>query len=141
MGMSNAHRSSLENNAVPDKRDKDMAGKPLPFFWAWGLPMMILVATNSMSGFVPLTIIVLIIVAALIWMGTACVHNARRCRRRHCYYSGPIFLIGALAALVVGFHVIDLGPDGLSIVVGVTVVAALATYGTEYIWGPYVGPK
>ena len=126
---------------MPDKHNKDIAARPLPFFWAWGLPMFILVATNFMAGIVPLGIIVLIIVAALTWMGLACVGNARRCLRRHCYYSGPIFLLGALAALVVGFHVIDLGPDGLSIVVGVTVVAALATYGTEYIWGPYVGQK
>jgi hypothetical protein len=38
----------------------------------------------------------LIWAAALAWMGLGCVLNARRCHRRHRYFSGPIFFVGAL---------------------------------------------
>jgi hypothetical protein len=47
---------------------------------------------------------------ALAVMGVACLLNARRCGRIHCYFTGP-FLIGAAAvALAYGagvFHVPD----------------------------------
>jgi hypothetical protein len=127
--------------AVPPEQDKDLSAEPMPFLWAWGVPMFILVATNFVGDYVPVNIIVLVIVASFIWMGMACVWNAKRCRRRHCYYSGPIFLLGAMASLLVGFRLVDFGADGLSIVIGMTILAALSTYGSEFIWGRYVGPK
>ena len=126
---------------MPDQQDQDLSAKLMPFLWAWGVPMFLLVATNFLGDYVPVNIIVLMIAGSFIWMGAACVLNARRCHRRHCYYSGPIFLMGAVASLLVGFRVIDFGPDGLSIVIGVTILGALATYGSEFIWGRYVGQK
>jgi hypothetical protein len=33
------------------------------------------------------------------WMGTGCLLNARRCHRLHCYISGPIFFLGAVATV------------------------------------------
>ena len=30
---------------------------------------------------------------ALIWMGVACILNARRCGRTHCRYTGPYYLV------------------------------------------------
>lgn len=91
-----------------------------------------------MSGFVPLAAIITIMSGALIWMGLACVLNAKRCRRRHCYYSGPIFIIGGIAVLLVGFEVVSLGRDGLILVVGATLTLALLTYLSEPIFGKYV---
>ena len=49
----------------------------------------------------------LIWVALFVWMGTGCILNARRCHRPHCYISGPVFLLGAVARLVGG------GPAGV----------------------------
>ena len=86
----------------------------------------------------PFPIIVFIMSGALFWMGLACVMNAKRCRRRHCYYSGPIFLAGGVAVLFVGFEVVSLGPDGLIMAVGGTFTLALLTYLTEPIFGKYV---
>lgn len=80
----------------------------------------------------------MIISAVFFWMGFACLINARRCRRRHCYYSGPIFLAGGVAVLLVGFEIISLGPDGLIIVVTGTLTMALLTYLTEPVFGKYV---
>ena len=38
--------------------------------------------------------------AALLVMGGACLVNAARCRRLHCYITGPYFLMLALGALL-----------------------------------------
>ena len=75
---------------------------------------------------------------AFFWMGLACVMNAKRCWRRHCYYSGPILLVGGVAVLSVGFEVVSPGSDGLIVVVGGTLTLALLTYLTGPIFGKYV---
>ena len=121
-----------------DRVSNDHAAQPLSFFWSWGLPIVVLISTNFMSGVVPFPAIVAIMSGAFFWMGLACLLNARRCRRRHCYYSGPIFILGAIAALLVGFEVISLGRDGLIIVTGATLTLALLTYVSEPIFGKYV---
>lgn len=124
--------------AVADHRTNDHASRPLPFFASWGLPILILIGSNFLVDMVPLVAIVAILSAALFWMGAACVLNARRCRRRHCFYSGPIFMLGALAVLLVGLEIISLGEDGLVIVIGVTLSLALSTYLTEPVFGRYI---
>ena len=116
----------------------DHAAQPLPFFWSWGVPIAILISTNFMSRVVPFPAIVAIMSSAFFWMGLACLLNARRCRRRHCYYSGPIFLLGGIAVLLVGFEFISLGRDGLIIVAGATLTLALLTYLSEPVFGKYV---
>ncbi len=123
---------------MADQRSTDHASQPLPFFVSWGLPVLILIASNFFDAVVPFTVTVVLLSSALFWMGAACVLNARRCRRRHCFYSGPIFLLGSLAALLVGFQIVSLGQDGLVIVVGVTLSLALSTYLTEPIFGKYI---
>jgi len=75
---------------------------------------------------------------AFFWMGIACTLNAKRCKRRHCYYLGPIFCIGAILVLLVGFKVLHFGPDGLIMTVSGTLVLALMTYLIEPIFGTYV---
>jgi hypothetical protein len=39
---------------------------------------------------------------ALIWMGAACVLNARQCGRTHCRYTGPYYLAMIAPVLVLG---------------------------------------
>ena len=77
------------------------------------------------------------IVAAFFWMGIGCVMNARRCQRRHCFYSGPLFLISSVLVLLIGFKVISFGPDGLSYVMWGTLVAFLMTFIPERLEGKY----
>lgn len=91
-----------------------------------------------MSGFVPFPVIIMTISGSFFWMGVACLLNARRCRRRHCYYSGPIFILGGIAVLLIGFGLISLGRDGLIIVVGATLTFALLTYLSEPVFGKYI---
>ncbi len=117
---------------------KDLAARPLPFFISWGMPLLILFSMNFAEGIIPFAAIILIMSGSFIWMGLACWLNAKRCRRRHCYYSRIIFLAGALAIILVGFEIVSLGPDGLIIVVYTTLLLALLTYLTEPVFGKYV---
>lgn len=82
--------------------------------------------------------IIRIMSGSFFWMGIAPLLNARRCSRRHCYYSGPIFILGGLAVLLVGFELVSLGRDGLIIVVGATLGLAALTYVNEPVFGKYV---
>jgi len=77
-------------------------------------------------------------VPALAVAGSACVLNARRCGRLHCYLTGPLFLLAAAATVLDGLGVVALGrqPILLALVVG----TALA-YGLECARGKYVGPR
>ena len=57
--------------------------------------------------------------------GAACLANARRCGRRHCFYTGPLYLLTALASLLYGLHWLPLGTNGWSWIVGVAVAVSL----------------
>jgi len=101
-------------------KERDLAARPLPFLVIWGLPIGVLVLVNFLEGVLATTLLVLIVAAAFAWMGIACVINARRCRRLHCYVSGPVFLVGAAAIALFGLRVVDLGPDSATIASAVT---------------------
>jgi hypothetical protein len=77
-----------------DKRDW---ASGLTLAAVWGMPaaamLLALLFEPKMRG--------IIWIAMLLWMGAACLVNARRCDRTHCRYTGPFFL--AMAGLVVLF--------------------------------------
>lgn len=76
--------------------------------------------------------------AALIWMGSACLVNARRCRRTHCRFTGPFYLL--VAALVVAFAagVLPIRDHGWLILGAATIVGtAVLWWGSERVWGSF----
>ena len=75
--------------------ENDWVRRPgMGFVW-WCLPLGVGIAANyfvsSARG------IALVWMVSFVWMGTGCILNARRCRRLHCYISGPAFVLGAAA--------------------------------------------
>ncbi len=74
--------------------------------------------------------------ASLTQMGVACLANASRCGRLHCFFTGPFFLLGALASLLRGMGTIRLAWSRI----GVTMLAGglILGYLPELIWGKYV---
>src|SRR5437016_12997510 len=67
---------------------------------AWWVPQGAIVV----GLFVPVPPRTKIWIVALIWMGTACILNAKRCGRTHCRYTGPYYLamIAPVLALASG---------------------------------------
>lgn len=89
---------------------------------AWGLPQAAIVAGLLVAP--PLR--AAIWVAALSWMGIACILNARRCRRTHCRFTGPYYLamivpVLALSVVAVNFY-------------GWLIAGALILSGGKIIW-------
>ncbi|RED16705.1 hypothetical protein [Parasphingopyxis lamellibrachiae] len=119
------------------QKQLDHARKPIPFLFNWGIPILVLVSVNIVQGFWPVSIVLWMIIGSFTWMGIGCVINAARCGRLHCYFSGPIFLIGALATFLVGFEFADLGSISVSLISNVTIVLALSTFILEWVWGAY----
>lgn len=76
--------------------------------------------------------------AALTVMGIACIANAARCGRVHCYLTGPFFLLMALVSLLYGLGRLPLGKRGwnwigLAILIGAVTLCCLP----ETVWGKY----
>jgi hypothetical protein len=62
---------------------------------------------------------------ALAVIGIACVVNALRCGRVHCYITGPFFLLMAAIALLYGLHLLPLGRHGWNVIGVTTLIGAI----------------
>ena len=65
---------------------------------------------------------------ALATMGVACIVNALRCGRVHCYLTGPFFLLMALIALSYGLGILHLGGNGWNLLGLMTLIGAIALW-------------
>jgi hypothetical protein len=65
----------------------------------------------------------------------ACIGNAARCGRRHCYVTGPVYLLAALYVALSALNLVPMHPGVfLFVVFGITAVACLA----EGPFGKYI---
>ena len=100
----------------------------------WIVPVVVLVISANLGGLYP----AIAWPAALVFMGGACLVNARRCGRRHCFLTGPFFLFMALLSLLYGMGVLDLGKRGWSDLSLVLLIgAAVLTCVPEWLLGKY----
>jgi hypothetical protein len=106
------------------RRAKDWVGDVRSSMLAWGLPTVALVAT----AIGPPSIRTPAWPIALVWMGAACLANARRCSRTHCYLTGPFFLVMAVAVLSHGVGLFPLGPRGW------TWLGTVTAFGAALLW-------
>lgn len=113
----------------------DLSGRAGSFLAIWVASIVIAVALSLAS--VPAWISTAGWTLAFVWMGGACLLNARRCGRLHCYFSGPILLLGAALIALIGFDVIALGAIGAPAVVATTLALSGLTYLLELVWGRY----
>ncbi len=61
-------------------------------------------------------------------MGAACLLNAKKCSRTHCYYTGPFYIALALVSFLYGYQIIQLGNNGWYW------LGAILVIGTVIIW-------
>lgn len=64
--------------------------------------------------------------ASLGVMGILCLVNASRCGRVHCRFTGPFFILSAVASLGYGLRLLPLGPSGWKWICAVTVIGGIA---------------
>ena len=99
---------------------------------AWWIPQA------AMLGglFVSTPVRVIAWTLALVWMGTACILNSRRCGRTHCRYTGRYYLIMIVPVLVFGLASLGVYQwVGL----GILIVAGskLIWWASERAWGKF----
>ncbi len=97
----------------------------------WGIPIAILVISPERH-------FVIVWPTVLLFMGVACLLNARRCGCIHCYATGPFFLLLAALGLLYGIGVLPLGARGWSALsLALIVGSAVLTCVPEWILGRY----
>lgn len=99
----------------------------------WCLPGLVFLVGIPWTAARPLLWIPSLAVA-----GSACLVNASRCGRLHCFLTGPLFLLGAVATLLDASHVLAI--DWRWILAAVTFGTSIG-YGLEWVRGTYVGAQ
>ena len=104
-------------------KGSDILSKPELSFLLYCLPVIAIVA----SGYEPVSRgwRTAIWTASLAVMGGACIANASRCGRIHCYVTGPFFLVAALATFLYGIGLLPLGANGWKLIGLTTLIGAI----------------
>lgn len=115
---------------------RDILSRPWWTFALFWLPVLAIVVTGAINVGVGWR--TLAWSAALCTMGVACVANAIRCGRVHCYVTGPFFLLMAVVTLLYGLGFVSLPGDGWNLISVTSLVGAIALcYLPEMILGKY----
>lgn len=125
----------MTENTGLNQRDLLASAQTRLLFW---LPWLLILIGGFIGG----------VTRTVLWtvgFGVAsavCLVNARRCGRRHCFYTGPLYLLAALASLLYGLHVLPLGEHGWNWIAGIAVVGSLFfCYVLEKLFGKYTGAQ
>lgn len=114
------------------RRQRDWADRRVDLL-PWGVPVTLVVLGIAWSG-----VRAWLWIPSLVLAGAACVANAARCGRLHCFLTGPVFLIAAVAELLDAMKVIPIAWAWiLAFVVGGTVLG----YGLERVPGPFIAVR
>ena len=101
---------------------------------AWWVPQVAIVA----ALIAPELYRAVVWIAALAWMGTACILNARRCGRTHCRYTGPYYLAMIAPVAILAWGIMSSGFYGW-LILGFLILAGgkLIWWATERAWGKF----
>lgn len=115
----------------PEKQDLACGGTSILL---WVVPAIILAVTAGIGS----PYLVIIWPVLLTFMGGACLVNAKRCDRLHCYITGPFFLILAGLSLLYGLGAVSLGPHGWQWLTDVLLIGGcVLTCVPEWLFGKY----
>jgi hypothetical protein len=108
----------------------DLVGSRLGWI-VWGIPSVLFVvgiASDAARAW--------LWVPSFVVAGAACLANASRCGRLHCFVTGPLFLLGAIATLLDAAGIVAIDWRWILVtMIGGTAVG----YGMEWLRGKYVG--
>jgi hypothetical protein len=113
---------------------KDLASSVWRTALIWGPGLLAISLTGPYGGWMRTIGWIL----GMLWLAAFCLWNAARCRRVHCLFTGPLFLLLAVAGLLTGLGVVSLGPNTWNILNGVFLVGAVVLCCLpELVWGRY----
>jgi hypothetical protein len=122
----------MANDAVQNSRD--WLRSPRTNLVAWWVPQAAIFA----GLFVPVPVRAVTWIIAPLWMGTACMLNARRCGRTHCRYTGPYYLAMIVPVLVVASGIISADFYGWLVLGALILVGSrIIWWATERAWGQF----
>jgi hypothetical protein len=122
----------MANGVVQSSRD--WLGNSRTSALAWWIPKAAIVA----ALFIPPPVRTGVWIIALVWMGTACILNSRRCGRTHCRYTGPYYLAMIAPVLVLASGVISVDfYVWLSLAVLILGGSMIIWWTTERAWGKF----
>ena len=99
----------------------DWACSGMGLLW-WGLPVVALILGARWESARPW-----LWVPGFLLAGVACLANAASCKRVHCYFTGPVYLLAAAYVVLAGFHLLPMNPNVfLAAVVFLTLLAHAA---------------
>lgn len=125
----------MESNTTTCESRDILSSRWRVFFLYWlpAIAMVVAGAPAISSGWRTTVWIV-----ALATMGVACIVNALRCGRVHCYLTGPFFLLMAFVALSYGLGILRLRGNGWNLLGLITLAGAIALwYLPEMFLGKY----
>jgi hypothetical protein len=117
-----------------DASTRDWLRSPRISLLAWWVPHAAIVV----GLFVAVPVRAAIWTVALIWMGVACILNARQCGRTHCRYTGPYYLAMIVPVLLLAAGMGSAGFYGW-LILGVLILAGSRAiwWATEHAWGKF----
>jgi len=116
------------------KTSRDWLRSPRTSALAWWVPKSVIIV----SLLLPVPVRTVIWIVALIWMGTACILNARRCGRTHCRYTGPYYLTMIAPVLAISSGWFDADFIAWLVLAVVTLLGGkLIWWSTERAWGKF----
>lgn len=122
--------------AEQGRRGPDLAGGIVRPAVVFGLPTVAILLSGP-GGF-PGQVLTIVWPVAFLWLGIACLNNAWRCGRVHCWFTGPFFLILSILSLLHGTEIFYLGSEGWNVLGGSFAIGGTFLYFIpERIWGRY----
>lgn len=116
------------------RSSRDWLASPRANILAWWIPHAVIV----FALFLPATVRAAAWTIALLWMGVACILNARRCNRTHCRFTGPYYLAMIVPVLAVAADVVSTSVYGwLALAVLIIAGDKLIWWTTERAWGKF----
>jgi copper chaperone CopZ len=117
-----ALQSEADCCSTDDRRQRDLVAGMRSFWLFWGLPIVAFILAAWLSprprAFVW--------AGALLWAGTGCFINSRRCGRLHCHITGPLWGLGGIAAFLHGLGIAPIRGSWIAIGIASGTIVAFA---------------